>query len=536
MSDDKNTITAAKIVAADDSQAEQGRRAELSRQVLEQFTQKGSTYRFKDVPAVVAFTDHGDSLSTDLDNPDVAEAMTRLSESRGWVVIKASGSEPFYSTVERTQQAIIDDFHQAMPVPDDVQAKERARVQGEQAREDRGIAEAQAKIDSEVMDHSHVNGNGNEGYALPETQADKDRMAELGRSIRETAKRELESLEAADDEQRVSAAEREPTPKRASRLTNSVAAETVDDAANDSEQLRRQALAQSVHEQYRVAGAKYYFKDQAGSVNQLAFKDNGAKLSTSLNTERVTRSLVDLAESKGWTDIKVSGHKEFKRQIWRAATERGIEVRGYKPDAQDLATVSDKALNNAIEPVKSPEPATSPTKQAQPQENIFSETRNITGVVVEHGPAPYQNNAENKTSYYITIDTGNEQRTVWGVGLADAVTKASVEPGDRIQLKHKGGEPVTVKDNTGKIISSVRNSWTIQRDDKREVIAAVANAVAAQHVHSEADRQRIADGIQARMNAHNGPLPEIPMYDNNATTTVDVEPAKAKTKAPELIR
>lgn len=442
MSEERNTITVAKVNAAADAD-EQARRAELSRQVLEQFTQQGSTYHYRDLPDLVAFNDNGDSIGTELDNTEVAIAMTKLAESRGWEQFMTKGSEPFYSAVEKRTK------------------------------------EASAEIER-----------------LQQSAPEKT----------------------------------EPTPQttaeqQQSEPANTVVPESTNDTPDDDQTLRRAALVRSVNDQYRVAGTKYYFKDQAGSTNQLAFKDNGAKLSTSLNTERVTKSLVDLVESKGWTDINVSGHKEFKRQVWRAATDRGIEVNGYTPDENDLATVSDKALNNSIEQVS--------TKQATKAPN---KSRDMSGVLVEHGAAPYQNKPDNNKSYFVTIDTGERQRTVWGVDLATAVRESGAQAGDKVQLRQVSATPIEVKDKDGQPVQSVRNSWTVERGDKREVITAVAAAVVAQNVPNESDRQRIAEGVQARIDAHDGPLPQVQMYDNNATKSVNVEQARAKTKAPELIR
>ena len=440
MADERNTITVAKV---SDEQPDQSRISELSRQVLEQFTKQGDMYRYKDVPDVVAFKDNGDSIGTDLDNPEVATAMTKLAESKGWSHWMTDGSPSFYSAVEK-------------------RAKE-ATEENERLKQS-----------APVKDEPHA-----------VTKAD------------------------------------EPTP-------NAVTASKVDDIADDRVLMHRQALAQAVYEQYRVAGSKYYFKDQAGNVNQLAFKETDNKLSTALNTERVTRSLIDLAEAKGWSDIKVSGHKEFKRQIWRAATERGIEVSGYKPDDKDLAVVSDKALKNSIEP--------EPVKQASKAPKLTTKNRDVSGVLVDHGPAPYQDKPENKQSYFVTIDTGKGRRTVWGVDLADALTESNVQPGERVLLRQTGTKPVTVEDNDGKLVNAMRKSWSVERGDKREVIAAVGEALTAQQVHNPDDRRRIAKGIQARMDAQNGPLPQVQVYDNNASNTASVEPAKARPKAPELIR
>lgn len=332
------------------------------------------------------------------------------------------------------------------------------------------------------------------------------------------------------------AAQAESKPAKQPRMSNTVAGEVINTADDETEQLRRQTLAEAVNNQYRVAGSKYYFKDQAGHVNKLAFKDTGKKLATALNTERVTRSLVDLAESKGWTTIKVSGHKEFKRLVWRAAAERGIEVQGYKPDKQDLATIPEKPLTNTVQAVKSAvnEPDTDSTPAAE-ETPAAKAKRDVTGKLVEHGAAPYQNDANNKPSYFVTIDTGEEMRTVWGVKLPDALAISNAQIGEQVQLRRVQAEPVTVKEDTGTEVQTVRNSWTVERTDKRQVIAAVADALAEQQIPDKSDRQRVANAVNDHMNKQQE-LPQIQMYDNAATQSAVVDRAKATTKAPELVR
>lgn len=422
--EEQNTIIFTQPFNDGDSEDEVNRRADGLKQVLEQFVKKGETYGYKVVPAVVAYRETEQRISTDLDNDDVLIAMTKVAQAKGWQHYRAVGSSTFNTAVEK-------------------QAQRQTQTANEQS------------------------------------------------------------------------------PK------NHVSADKVEKTIDSQQRAKQQALIQSINDQYRVAGKKYYFKDYAGHVNQLAFKDNGDTLSTRLNTERVTRSIVDLAQSKGWSEIKVSGHKEFKRQVWRAASQRGIKILGYTPDSNDLDTVSN--TSNTIH-----------THTAQPKltPKNTSASRDTTGILVAHGQAPYQNNPENGASYFVTIRYGDKERTVWGVGLPDALTESGVKIGENVNLKRTGSQSVTVKDNQGQQLTSKRNSWTIERTDKAQVITAVAHAVATKKITNKADRERIAHAVQARVNAQGDNLPQVKMYDNNATPATVVEPANPKdntnNQVPEL--
>ena len=49
----------------------------------------------------------------------------------------------------------------------------------------------------------------------------------------------------------------------------------------------------------------------------------------------VAADVAKLADAKGWTDIKVTGNDAFRRDVWKEANLRGIEVTGYVPTEQD---------------------------------------------------------------------------------------------------------------------------------------------------------------------------------------------------------
>lgn len=80
------------------------------------------------------------------------------------------------------------------------------------------------------------------------------------------------------------------------------------------------------------------------------------------------------------------------------------------------------------------------------------------GVLVDHGVAPYENDPNNRDSYFVTLSFGDgQQRTIWGVDLARAMQEAQPEIGDRIGLKHRGSETVKLPDGA----TAERNSWKV---------------------------------------------------------------------------
>ncbi len=91
----------------------------------------------------------------------------------------------------------------------------------------------------------------------------------------------------------------------------------------------------------------------------------------------------------------------------------------------------------------------------------------ISGVLVDHGEAPYLNNPDNSQSYYVELMRGRKAKVVWGVGLADAIGKAGANQGDTISLKHTGRRetmvPVARPEAGTRPVwkRAMRNSWDV---------------------------------------------------------------------------
>lgn len=81
------------------------------------------------------------------------------------------------------------------------------------------------------------------------------------------------------------------------------------------------------------------------------------------------------------------------------------------------------------------------------------------GKLVEHGVAPYEHQAGNRDSYFVTLENAKgEQRTLWGVDLERAMKEAAPQIGETIGLQHLGSTPVTLPDGT----QTYRNTWKVQ--------------------------------------------------------------------------
>lgn len=364
---------------------------------------------------------------------------------------------------------------------------------------------------------------------------------------------------------RANAVEREPK-----------AAERDDADSKDTEFL----TPASIRKRFIQAENKFYFRDED---NRLAFEDRGKRLVTEHNDPDVARSMVELAEAREWKAIRIRGAEEFKRVAWLEASLRGIEVEGFKPRAVDLSKLEelkaerapeerarDSAPTNRIEELASRQLRAEPRREAaaergavvdehqrsltEPQRHAvealkailrargdsekavdmaadmaadrFQNNRVHVGKVLGHGHAPYENDPDNASSYYVKLQTANGEKTVWGVDLRRALDAGKADVGDDIALSYQGRQQVTVKvkerDERGAVVGETdqvvnRNAWDVIRLDslREEVRLALTDAA------------RKTDARQ----------PLIKVYDRNAAREQPrPDPAREQTRPVERTR
>ena len=90
-----------------------------------------------------------------------------------------------------------------------------------------------------------------------------------------------------------------------------------------------------------------------GDASKVAFTASAARLATDISNPSVARSMVDVAETLGWSAVRLSGNEEFKRLAWLEVTLRGVKALGYEPQREDLQLLQrerDARQMNRIEP------------------------------------------------------------------------------------------------------------------------------------------------------------------------------------------
>nr|WP_067297088.1 LPD7 domain-containing protein [Marinobacterium profundum] len=393
-----------------------------------------------------------------------------------------------------------------------------------------------------------------------ETSADVDARAWLTSNRRQSVTEILETKD--DKEESLETARREQFEQLNNQAPTGQAGQQADPFVEQTS--FKPVVPERVAKNYVEIDGKYYFGNRPDS---LAFVDKGARLQTKLSNAKVAGSMVDIAEARGWTEIQVKGTADFRRDAWLEASARGLAVQGYKPKEEDLARLkklteerqsneieareqADQPRSNQGQPSRPRQQAEAPKPReaasqgekaqqgaaqteetSQANDKAAEKVNRLAGTVVEHGKAPYEDNPENRDSYYVTLENSDgEKSTTWGVDLERAMAEREVKEGDKVELENLGRQPVTVnrpvKDDKGKVvgteqINSHRNKWDVKAEalqdrerDAKELVREhpdLVNEVAAikvaekfsqQQFSNAADRDRFMDKVRTQLSSN----------------------------------
>ncbi len=491
-----------------------------------------------------AFTDNGDgTFTSDNDSRAVAEAMVKLTLSKGAVKFKPQGSDEFMENTEFAMGQIQVDYERKIEAEDARQAAAevstsndtRSPLEPEQAQ----VPQHPSMTDEQAQQMADLVGAKNyDGWASEYDEMGKPGKAnELrtepvqlrgeekkgGKTISEKAAELLAQRESAQPKKPIvfKSVENDSmvplsTGKYEIAPENTVDATETKAADDEKEIKRRNALAKRVVDRYTVNGKHYLVP---GADKQEAFIDNGKQFKVKLDDERTVRDVVDLLASRGAQSLKVSGTAVLARNTWIAAQRHGMEVTGYKPTAQDIALYQKLKAENTITDITTQQHAKAPEQAATASETTASKATAPgvrSGKLIEHGEAPYQHNPKSNKSYYLMLESNGEVVTQWGVDLKSAIAKSGVQLEDNITLRKTEVKDVLVEDEEGIEVQGRRATWVIDSPERNELNKAAALRAAAVAVSTKfsepADRELMVKGMDERIaqqQAEQKLLPEV---------------------------
>jgi len=239
-------------------------------------------------------------------------------------------------------------------------------------------------------------------------------------------------------------------------------------------------VPQAVRDRFIQDGHRFHFPDGAP-----AFRDFGRRLTSASENTEVIHSLIQIAESREWQQISVSGTERFRQEAWRQGRMAGLTVRGYGPSEVERAQVV-RALGRKSELDEIREPVTTGADESTRQARTRApRDERIVGKLLDHGRDSYRFDPREPMSYFVRVATPEGPRTIWGKDLERAVAQSLSRTaiGDEVALWSSGADAVTVKrrerDRSGRVleekeVAARRNRWTIERTDFLEARAAAA--------------------------------------------------------------
>jgi putative DNA primase/helicase len=228
------------------------------------------------------------------------------------------------------------------------------------------------------------------------------------------------------------------------------------------------AVPEEVRRRFVQVKNRFYFPDGAR-----AFTDRGTRLTTASENTEVVRSLILIAEARGWSEVTVRGTERFRREAWFAGQLAGVDVHGYKPSEFErgrlVRSVNRQGPGPTEDSVTPGERSTPPEPERRPRKR----DELLSGRLIDHGPAPYRHDPHEPMSYFVKIETSRGGRTIWGVDLERAFKESLTNPeaGDEVGLRAVRQEAVKVRtqkrDAQGELIEgdleTHRNRWIIEK-------------------------------------------------------------------------
>jgi Large polyvalent protein-associated domain 7 len=246
-------------------------------------------------------------------------------------------------------------------------------------------------------------------------------------------------------------------------------------------------VPQSIRDRFVQEGNRFYFPD-----GHAAFKDLGRKLTTASENTQVVRSLIEIAQSRGWAEIRVTGTDRFRQEAWRQARVAGLGVRGFRPTEEQRIQLI-RALGRTRAPTgQGPEAVSESTSASTNSPEVPPEARparpeKVTGLLLQHGKDQYRHDPDAEASYFVRIATRKGPREFWGKDLERAVAQSLTKPqlGEEVILQRTGRDPVNVKrqkvDDQGvpqeQTVKAYRNRWALERRTFMEERAVAARVV-----------------------------------------------------------
>ncbi len=236
-------------------------------------------------------------------------------------------------------------------------------------------------------------------------------------------------------------------------------------------------LPVKLQKQYTVIDGKFFDKNHPEKVH---FEDKGKILVTDREDQAIIAAMIMVAKAKGWSEISIKGSEVFRRIALIEAEKQDMQVTGHEPElVKKELKPAEKQANEILYEASKNDASLERIRDVQKLPKKERErTLEFTGILLEHGHAPYNFDRQETVSYFVKYRLDNQREKIqWGTDLERAITESQIKIGQRIELENLGKQRVTVqspvRDKEGNVvgyepIETHRNEWKIKTFEQHQ--------------------------------------------------------------------
>jgi hypothetical protein len=275
-----------------------------------------------------------------------------------------------------------------------------------------------------------------------------------------------------EKEKRKSSEIEEPKPE--AKKENKSELDTVESTDDKNKKLLKE-IPEELNKKFLIKGddekAKYYF---ANDTEREAFRDTGSKIVAASEGASVARSMVALAEAKGWDKIKATGKEEFRREVWLEGQKRGLEVSGYEPTKQDIQN-AEKLINKIENQDQSQAPGDTKKEAVKEAAKVtVLATAAIAAGDVDKGAEAAKLAVSTATAVKAAVAAGeklDKPESNARLEMKEELRKAYTElPKEEALKKHPQLDPLYKLDNAAKQFAATSN---LSKEDQDRFVSSV---------------------------------------------------------------
>lgn len=181
-----------------------------------------------------------------------------------------------------------------------------------------------------------------------------------------------------------------------------------------------------------------------------ALADEGSKIRFIDKQMDAFEAGVELAKSKGWSAIEVTGSEQFRSEAWFHAKAAGMDVVGYEPNEKDLKRLgAPNAIPEKADPARPGLQAATAVKESATQAFDYAVEKGLSVLSTNTTKGTHTGKIVHETGHHVVQDNGRNSVTIHNKNDLDLGYKGFLNTSKTMKITYANGRgtlPVTEKD------------------------------------------------------------------------------------------